>query len=279
MNARILIRGGCVLTLGARTPNHPDADVLVEDGVITDIGTGLRGRDATVVDATNCIVMPGFIDTHRHLWKSLFRNLGETGSVDGVPLSAKVYGPHYSPEDVYAATLIGLLGAAEAGITTVVDWSDIHVDAAHVDAALEAHVDAGLRTVFVHAMPEWGGSQEDEKAGLRRLAARQVDLPISIAFGPRNPGRLDLDRVSRDWALARGLGMRIHTHVGSDPDERGVIFDIAQRGLLGEDVTPSSIVRISTTPTSMPLPHTRPRSPSLRPVRWQTGWVFLPSRG
>jgi cytosine/adenosine deaminase-related metal-dependent hydrolase len=237
---KVLIRGGCVLTLGAKTTNYPQADVLVESGKVAEIGTGLRSRDAEVIDATNTIVMPGFVDTHRHAWKSLFRNLGETGSSNGIPVSATIYGPHHQPEDVYAATLVGLVGAAEAGITTVVDWSDIPPQPGHVDAALEAHHDSGLRTVFVHAMPGWDGRQEDETGGLKRLVQEHDASSVSatpIAFGPRDPSRLDLDRVEREWSLARELGLRIHTHVGSEPADRGVISDLAQRGLLGEDVT------------------------------------------
>jgi 5-methylthioadenosine/S-adenosylhomocysteine deaminase len=241
LSGQVLIRGGCVLTLGAKTPNHPQSDVLTEDGVVAEIGIGLRARDAETIDGTNTIVMPGFVDTHRHVWKSLFRNLGETGSTNGTAVSADVYGPHYSPEDVYAATLVGLLGAVEAGITTVVDWSDINPEPGHVDAALQAHSDAGLRTVFVHAAPTWGdGNSQDTKARLRRLAAKQAESPpesMSVAFGSADPVRSDLDEVSRDWGVARELGMRIHAHVGADPRERGVVAELASRGLLSEDVT------------------------------------------
>lgn len=240
MSGKTLIRGGTVLTLGARTPNHVVADVLIEDGVVTEVGPGLRARGAEVVEATDSIIMPGFVDTHRHLWKSLFRNLGETGSEGPGPVRPAVYGPHYQPEDVYAATLIGLLGAVEAGITTVVDWSDVSADPGHVDAALEAHRDAGLRTVFVHSMPVWAGGHQDEKAGLRRLAARWAQNPdetTTIASGPNDPSPDDLDRVARDWGLARELGMRVHTHVGADPSHRGVVAGLGERGLLGTDVT------------------------------------------
>ena len=238
MSEKTLIRGGCVLTLGARTPNYTTADVLVEDGLIVEVGEGLRARDAEEVDAGNAIVMPGFVDTHRHVWKSLFRNHGEVGPGEGI--SSDVYGPHYTAEDVYAATLVGLLGAVEAGITTVVDWADVEPDATHVDAALEAHRDAGMRTVLVHSMPGWVGDRQDEKAGLRRLAARQaqaVQSSATVAFGPRDPAQFDLDPVARDWMLARELGMRIHTHVGSDASDRGVVSDLGERGLLGDDVT------------------------------------------
>ena len=118
---RILLRGGCVLTLGAKTPNFTRADVLIDGETVAEIGTGLRARDAEQVDATDTIVMPGFVDTHRHAWRSLSRNVGAWppgGETTGA-------GDTFRADDVYAATLIGLLGATEAGITTVVDWSPI----------------------------------------------------------------------------------------------------------------------------------------------------------
>ncbi len=67
--------------------------------------------------------------------RSLIRNLGTTSGAD-------VAG-HYTPDDVYAATLVGLLQALEAGITTVVDWCDVFDDAARLEAALSAHADSG----------------------------------------------------------------------------------------------------------------------------------------
>ena len=120
MTSKVLLAGGCVLTLGARTPNHKQADVLIDGEVITEVGTRLRARDAEQIDATDTIVMPGFVDTHRHAWTSLLRNAGERDAhanpADGGPNG-------YTADDVYASTLKGLLGSAEAGITTVVDWS------------------------------------------------------------------------------------------------------------------------------------------------------------
>src|SRR5919106_1131421 len=75
----------------------------------------LRARDAEQVDASDTIVMPGFVDSHRHVWTSLFRNLGDGDPRTAVRAPAWVVGDHYGAEDVYAATLVGLLGAAAAG--------------------------------------------------------------------------------------------------------------------------------------------------------------------
>src|SRR5918994_2794786 len=66
VTSKILLTGGCVLTLGAKTPNFTRADVLIDDGLVAEIGPGLRARDAELVDASDTIVLPGFVDTHRH---------------------------------------------------------------------------------------------------------------------------------------------------------------------------------------------------------------------
>jgi cytosine/adenosine deaminase-related metal-dependent hydrolase len=179
--------------------------------------------------------MPGFVDTHRHAWTSLFRNLGESAS-NGRASGAAALTDHHRPDDVYAATLIGLLGAAEAGITTVVDWSPIRTEGA-ADAALQAHADAGLRTVFVHAPDTKADDHERAASGFRRLVSRLIDAagPLTtIAFGSRISGAHDLARVELDWAVARELGLRIHAHVDS---EAGAITELARRSLLGKDVT------------------------------------------
>ncbi len=208
--ARTLISGGCVLTLGARTPNFTQADVLIEGGRVSEVGVGLRARDAEFVDATDTIVMPGFVDTHRHAWKSLLRNVGDTHATD--------FGTHYQPDDVYAATLAGLLGAVEAGITTVVDWADVPPGDAFTDAALEAHADAGLRTVLVRGEP-----------------AEPAAPMTTIAFGSDDLIGLNRDRIAAAWARAREHGLRIHAHVGTDPSDPVIDADFV--GHLRPDVT------------------------------------------
>jgi cytosine/adenosine deaminase-related metal-dependent hydrolase len=232
MSGRTLIRGGTVLTLGARTQNFGEADVLIADGRVAEVGPGLRARDAEVVDASDAIVMPGFVDTHRHVWKSLFRNLGES--------AGEVHGLHYQPDDVYAATMIGLLGAVEAGITTVVDWADISIENAHIEAALQAHADAGLRTIFVHSAPPWAAPGEVDPS-LRRLVSDRSSTGAAmttIALGSDDQGGgADVDRVAGQWALARELGLRIHAHAGLRSLDAGIVSRLAERGLLASDVT------------------------------------------
>ncbi len=234
MSGRTLIRGGCVLTLGGKTPNFPEADILVDAGRVAEVGPGLRARNATVVDATDTIVMPGFVDAHRHVWKSLFRNLGDQGD-DGRAATAS--SPLLlQPDDVYAATLVGLLGAVEAGITTVVDWSDLPLESGYTEAALQAHADVGLRTVFAPAVAAGGERRPEGERELERLLSGGDGRPSNaLALGSRDVVGNDLPGIQSDWELARRLGLRVHAHAGTGAP--GSIAQLAVKRLLGRDIT------------------------------------------
>lgn len=208
MSGRYLIKGGTVLTLGSKTSNHDEADVLIDQGRMVEIGRGLRSRGSIVVDATEAIVMPGFVDGHRHLARSLFKNLevsGIEGSAPGVSA--------YHSDDVYTGTLIGLLGAIEAGITTVVDWSEA-TTADQYAAAVQAHLDSGMRTVIVDTR-----SPNSEGSG---------NSPLPRAWGSATVADLDPAELS----TARDAGLRIHLHAGRDAPP---VMTLDR--LLGNDVT------------------------------------------
>jgi len=232
MSGKVLIKDGTVLSLDRAVGNMTSADVLVEDGIITEVGTSLRARNAVIVEASNAIVMPGFVDTHRHTWHSLFRNLGRGPA----STSPEMLGRHYTPDHVYAATLVGLLGAVEAGITTVVDWADIPMSAKFIEAALQAHADAGMRTVLVAAGAGWDGAARRSDAA--RAVAEQGRRPnVTFAFGSKDPAGAGVDAITRDWTTARRGGLRIHLHVGAGAAPRGMVARLGEAGLLGEDVT------------------------------------------
>lgn len=209
MNVKTVIRGGCVLTLAERLPNFAEADVLIEDGIVSEVGTGLSSRGADVIDAAGTIVMPGFVDGHRHVWKSLFRNSGDLGPIDRLA-------DHLGPDDLYAATLIGLLGAVESGTTTVADWCDVQPTDEHTEAALQAHRDSGLRTVFTYH----GTAMPGERGSLTTPA---------LGWGVSTDSNVEFD-----WGRAKGSGLPVHVHA---PDSQGLGARLAAEGVLGEDVT------------------------------------------
>lgn len=232
MSERLLIKGGTVLSLDRSVGNMDTADVLIEDGRIGEVGPSLRARNAEIVDATDAIVMPGFVDTHRHCWHALFRNVGRSPSA----FAAGDLRGHYGADQVYAATLASLLGAAEAGVTTVVDWADLPVEPSCTEAALQAHADAGLRTVFVVA-PSAGSDARRDAAGLRTLVGGSRAPNITLAYGSRELANDEIVAIATEWGIARGEGLRIHAHAGVEPSTRGVVAALGSAGLLGEDVT------------------------------------------
>jgi len=80
---RTLLKGGTVLSLDPKIGNHQQADVLIEGAKIAQVGPNLIAADAEVIDATNTVVMPGFVDGHRHLWEGILRNIGVDVPLEG----------------------------------------------------------------------------------------------------------------------------------------------------------------------------------------------------
>jgi cytosine/adenosine deaminase-related metal-dependent hydrolase len=205
-----LLQGACVLSLDSAVGNHASADVLIEDGRIREVGQGLRARNAEVIDAENAIVMPGFVDAHRHLARTLYRNTGD--------LALRIDFEEVSPEEVYAATLLGLWSAVEAGTTTVVDWSDARTPA-QLEAAVQAHAEAGVRTVLATALDA-------------------PDVPAHTTLALASPELASGgETIAAAWAGARTSGRAIHAHAGRERSDAGAVAEIGRRNLLGADVT------------------------------------------
>ncbi|HWL86393.1 MAG TPA: amidohydrolase family protein [Polyangiaceae bacterium] len=248
MSQRILIRGGYVLRLEDGASDLPQGDILVEGGKIAAVGRNVAAEGAEVIDASGMLVLPGFVDTHRHTWQTMLRHRGGDWSLHDyfVNIFTRV-GPRVRPEDVYAGTLFGALGALDAGITTLLDWSHIQNSPAHSDAAIDALGDAGLRAVFGHgwslAAPAPGEAEEPlHPSDLRRIRRERLssdDGLVTLAMAARGPDFTSDAVTASDFAMARDLGLRLTVHVaaaeGSAPS-RG-IERMHAAGLLGPDLT------------------------------------------
>ena len=144
---RILLKGGCVLSLDPQVGDFDTADVLIEGSRIAAVGPNLSAT-ATVVDVSNTIVMPGFIDTHRHMWQGALRNSLPNGLLsDYVRVILGLRGV-MRPEDARIGDLVTALGAINAGVTTILDWSHIGNSPEHTDAAIDGLRESGIRAVY-----------------------------------------------------------------------------------------------------------------------------------
>ena len=133
-----LIKNGAVVTVDAALGTLPRADVLVRDGRIAAIGPDLAAADAEVIDAADMIVMPGFVDTHYHMWSTLGRNFIADDGFGYFP-AKNATSKLYNADDFYNSVMLGLVELANAGITTVHNWSHNTRTPAHADAELRAH--------------------------------------------------------------------------------------------------------------------------------------------
>ncbi|MES1169257.1 MAG: hypothetical protein ABUL47_01070, partial [Leifsonia sp.] len=118
MSTRTLLRGGTVITSAAAGEVLPDTDILIgADGTIEAIGTALDAAGADVIDVSGRVVLPGFVDTHRHTWQSVVRNVASDWSLTEYLAGLHTgLSKHYRPEDTYNGNYLGALEALDAGI-------------------------------------------------------------------------------------------------------------------------------------------------------------------
>ena len=242
---RILIQNGCVLTLDKSIGNFHQADVLIEGTKISAVGPNLSAADAEVIDAIDMIVMPGFIDTHRHVWEGLLRNIGTDMPLEGdasyLTIIQNTLAPAYRPEDVYIGDLVGLYGAIDAGITTILDWSQIQATREHADAVIKALQESGMRTVFAYGYPWWKAPDEHQEDWIRDVAKEYFstkDQLLTLALAPRGPEFTSFETAKAQWELARELDARISVHIGvGTAGKQGKLGEMGKAGLLKDDTT------------------------------------------
>jgi cytosine/adenosine deaminase-related metal-dependent hydrolase len=244
---RLLIRNGFVVSMDPDVGDIPSADVLVEDGTIVQVGRGLDVSEAEQIDATGMIVMPGFIDTHRHTWQTPVRGVLPSCTLDhyfAVMLGS--VGGHYRPEDVHIGDYAGALEALNGGVTTLLDWSHINNTPDHSDAAIQGLKDSGIRAIYAHGVPTggewWSFSELDHPEDIRRIRDTYFssdDGLITLALAARAPGNSNFEVAKHDWELARDLGIRISVHVGMRLTSVHVthVKNIDDLGLMGPDTT------------------------------------------
>jgi 5-methylthioadenosine/S-adenosylhomocysteine deaminase len=204
---RILLKGGCVLSLDPNVGDFEQADVLIEGSKIVAVRPNIQAS-AAVIDAANMIVMPGFVDTHRHIWEGPLRNILPNGLLSDyqrdITGTARAV---YRPEDAYIGDLVSALGAINAGVTTLLDWSHIGNSPEHTDAAIEGLRESGIRGVYGFGSGTTGPHNQFPQ-DIRRLRAQYFSsadqlLTLAMAAG--------ID--SAHWGVAREVSAPITVHV------------------------------------------------------------------
>lgn len=214
----LVFRNATVLTMDAGHAVLPSTDVLVVGREIAAIGTALAVPEGTYeVDATGGILMPGMIDTHRHLWQTAMRGYGADWTLTQYFVWYYLeWGKQFRPQDVHAGNRLAALEAVDAGVTTTVDWSHGLQTPEHADAAVDALESVPARFVLAYGNIQQGPWEWATSAGFsdfvkRRMDARGDLLGFQMAFDvtgdPTFPEKAAFE-------VARELGVPVTTHAG-----------------------------------------------------------------
>ncbi len=212
----VVLRGGTVLTMDDAHTVLEGADVLVVGDRIEAVGHALDVPEGThEIDATGGVVMPGMIDTHRHMWQTAMRGYGADWTLTQYFVWYYLeHGRAFRPEDVLAGNLLSAWDAIEAGVTTTVDWSHGLQSVDHAEAAVEGLTAVPGRFVLaygnIQAGPwEWTADQAvqaflERHRGQDRLG---LQLAFDVTGDPSFPEKAAFE-------VARELGLPVTTHAG-----------------------------------------------------------------
>ena len=220
---RLLVSGAHVLTLDPALGDLDDAAVLVEGGRIVAVGPtrDLAARpEATGAErlgAEGAIVMPGFVDTHRHMWQAVLRGCGADHTLgDYLHHVLQGLGRRIDPDEAGLGNLLSALAALDAGITTVLDTSNVNDDPERSDALVAGLRQSGARAVFAYGhgaghgpgRPAHGGLSSDARRVREDLLPGDDDL---VTMG-LCVDAWDDESARWNWGMAAELGVVAALH-------------------------------------------------------------------
>ncbi len=230
-NQSMLLKGGTIVSMDPKVGDFVKGDVLIQGKKIAAVAGELKApAQAQVIDASNTIVIPGFIDAHRHSWEGQLRRIIPNGAINAyMATTHQGFARYYRPHDMYVGNLITALGCVDAGITCIIDNSHNSRSSAHSDAAIQALFDSGIRGVHASGAPQngdWDKQWPQDLARIQKQFFASDDQLVTLRM---------FSGLSREnFALARRLGIRITTESNGGAQ---VMTEFWNEKLLGPDNT------------------------------------------
>lgn len=212
--ADIIIKNGHILTMEpGKEHEFRSGVVVIEDGIITEVGEKTHETAETVVDAHGGIVMPGLVNTHTHAAMTLFR-----GYADDLPLSQWLQQHIWPAEaklsenDIYNGSMLACLEMIKSGTTC---FNDMYI---HEDETAKVVEETGIRAALSYGMIDFGNTDKADaelKEGSRFVQKwhGKADGRITAMYGPHAPNTCSREFLVRVKDKAREDDVKVHIHV------------------------------------------------------------------
>ncbi|MFZ5962914.1 8-oxoguanine deaminase [Thalassococcus sp. BH17M4-6] len=225
-----------VLTMDDDSRELTDVDIHVRDGVIAEIGRDLPAGPE-VIEASGCVVTPGLVNTHHHLYQSLTRAVpgGQDALLFGWLQTLYPIWARFGPEEIYTSTLTGLAELALSGCTLTSDHLYLYPNGARLDDSIAAARDIGLRfhpTRGAMSIGESDGglppdSLVEKEAAILEDCIRVIDAfhdpsdgaMLRVGVAPCSPFSVSRELMRDAARLARDKGVMLHTHLAENDED------------------------------------------------------------
>ena len=230
----LLIENGYLLTVNSSNDIFPDGYLLIEADSIVAIGDGkvpdsIRSQADEVIDASGQIVMPGLVNSHVHLQQTLVRGLADDREVwDWVQnVAFPVYG-EMANEEVYLATLIGIVENIRSGATATTDNQTVRSRPGNFDASFRAAKESGIRYKLARGFNERGVPEQflestesilEDMTRLYETWHAKEDGRLRLDFNPHTLYLVTEDTLIKAHEKALEWGIGIHLHTAESEDE------------------------------------------------------------
>lgn len=234
----ILIRNAhTVITMDDQRRELINADVKIRGGVIVEIGPKLHAGDAEIINANGCVVTPGLVNTHHHLYQTLTRAVpgGQDALLFGwlqtlYPIWAK-----FGPEEMRISALVGLAELALSGCTLSSDHLYLFPNGSRLDDTIEAATEIGMRFHPTRGSMSIGESDGglppdsvvEIEADILEDCIRVIDkfhdtrdgAMVRVGIAPCSPFSVSRDLMRDAALLARDKGVMLHTHLAENDED------------------------------------------------------------
>jgi cytosine/adenosine deaminase-related metal-dependent hydrolase len=245
MSETLIRNADIVVTMDAARAERAGCDVLIRDGVIMAVGTGLQ-TSGTVIDARGCVVTPGLVNTHHHLFQTLTRAV--PGAQDALLFGwLKTLYPvwaRFGPEEMFVSAQVGLAELALSGCSMTADHLYLYPNGVRLDDTIAAAQEVGLRfhptrgamSIGVSAGGLPPDSLVEREAAILQDSIRVVDAfhdaaegaMLRVGLAPCSPFSVSRDLMRETALLARDKGVMLHTHLAENDED--IAYSLGQFG-------------------------------------------------